>query len=128
MTPIFRESVDEDEAGVRPSDDGCQLAMPATWTRLKTRQAVTHVTFQLSPRDEGRHRVDTRHRWRRTEPATGYLERLLARSGCEIKSPLILTPSFSAYFASIACSASMYRDPAIPLRLGHDVERQCRLS
>ena len=33
-------------------------------------------------------------------------------SGCEIKSSLILTPSFSAYSASIACSASMYA--AIP--------------
>ena len=37
---------------------------------------------------------------------------LLARIRLPIKAPLILTPSFSAYFASSACSASKYA--AIP--------------
>src|SRR5690606_10187715 len=130
-TDLHADLVDEDHHAVGTRDRRGKLAERlAHETCLKTRQGVTHFTFDFGARRQGSHRVDDENvDSARTHERIGDLKRLLA--GIRLRNQQVF--KINAQLAGIDRIERMFRidectDTALLLCLRDRVQRQCRLT
>ena len=128
---LLADLVDEDEAGFRLRDDPGQLTQRLRHqARLQPDVAVSHLALELGARDKRCDRVDDAHVERaRADEHLEDLERLLAGVGLGHEEVVDIHAELLGILGvHRVLGVDEGRDAAAPLRLGHDVEGERRLS